>query len=232
MRVCSFCFLSIDRIYHRMTALLQSGHSVFDSAVFADLSLNQLDELNNGDHNETESDCNQIFADAYACKAECVCKERNLAYEGGCNERTNARKPQGLVLRTELEDTAALRAHIETVENLCHRHCQERHGHAVRTVCDLPIAGFHKVTDKVGGNSEKSYENALISDIHAHTAREDSRLCVTGLAAHDVGLCLFCSERKRREAVGYKIYPQKVNRLKNSKSEQSCREDGKHLAHI
>jgi len=103
-----------------MTALLQSGHSVFDSAVFADLSLNQLDKLNCEEHNETECNSDQIFADANACKAEGVCKERNLAYECGCDERTDTCNPKGLVLRAELKDAAALRTHVEAVEDLCH----------------------------------------------------------------------------------------------------------------
>ena len=105
------------------------------------------------------------------------------------------------------------------MEYLSHRHRKERHRHTVSAVCDLPVTCFHKVTDKVRGNGEDGNENALICYINAHTVREDTCLCITGLAAHDVGLCLLCSERERREAVGYEIYPKEVYGLENGKSE-------------
>ena len=89
---------------------------------FTRFSLNKLYDLNNGNDNESESDCDEIFNDAYACKAECVCKERNLTYESGCNERADACKPKDLIMRAELKYASSLRAHIEAMEDLCHGH--------------------------------------------------------------------------------------------------------------
>ena len=79
-------------------------------------SLDQLDDLDYGDHSQAKADCDRVFHDTNRCKAECVCKEVNLANQRGCQQRTCACQPQYPVLRGQSENAAALRTHVEAVE--------------------------------------------------------------------------------------------------------------------
>ena len=118
------------------------------------------------------------------------------------------------------------------MEYLGHGHGQEGHRRAVGAVGYLPYTGLNEVADEVGHHDEQRDEQSLIRDIEAHAAGEDAGLCVARAAAHDVRLCLLHAQRQRREAVGYKVYPQQMHRLKNGEAQYSCEEDAKHLAHV
>ena len=134
--------------------------------LFAYFSLNKLNNFNNGNHNKSEPDSNEVLGNAYACKSKRICEERNLANERGCYKRSDARDPKDLILRAETKYASSLRAHIEAVEYLCHRHRQERHRHTVRAVRDLPVARLNEMSDELGKNGENGYENALVCDVH------------------------------------------------------------------
>ena len=94
------------------------------------------------------------------------------------------------------------------------------------------LRACHNNTEDIGNKSEHCYHNALISTIKAHAACKDTVLAVSRLTAHNVRVALFKAESKCREAVCDKIYPQQMNRLKQSETAKSCKENRKYFRKI
>ena len=82
-------------------------------------------------------------------------------------------------------------------------------------VCDGPLSGFHEMSDKIGNHDKCGYQKSLISNIKAHSIRKNPGLRISGSALHNVRLCLFRTQRQRREAVGNQIDPEEVDRLQD-----------------
>ena len=99
-------------------------------------------------------------------------------------------------------------------------------------VGDRPCSRFDEMTDEIRDKHQNSHKNALIRDIKAHTVGENARLGITRLAAHDVRFRLFHAQPKRRETVGYEVYPEQVNGFKHGEAHQRCGKNAKHLTHI
>ena len=99
-------------------------------------------------------------------------------------------------------------------------------------VCDGPLSGFHEMSDKIGNHDKCGYQKSLISNIKAHSIRKNTGLRIPGSALHNVRLCLFRTQRQRREAVRYKIDPQKMHRLQNRKAQKCRKENTQHFTHI
>ena len=92
-------------------------------------------------------------------------KPKAFAMKGTSQTRVvSTREPrrpgEGLVHVVHLEEAAALRAHVEAVENLGHAHGDEGHGRAVRAVGYLPDAGLDIVPDKVAREGEDGNHQA------------------------------------------------------------------------
>ena len=70
----------------------------------------------------------------------------------GCEDECKSScEPKHNVLLFHCENRAVAASHIECLENLSHRHCEERHSHTVGAVCYLPHARLDIMTYKVRG---------------------------------------------------------------------------------
>ena len=116
-------------------------------------TLEEFHDLHDRDNEETHADSDDILIKFHTGEIERRGDERHLAHERRqkqCRERRDEQRP---VARAHREETAALRAHVQAVENFRHGHGEERHGRAVgaQAVCrDLPHTGFHEVADEIG----------------------------------------------------------------------------------
>ena len=99
-------------------------------------------------------------------------------------------------------------------------------------VCDGPFSGFHEMSDKIRNHDKCGYQKSLISNIKAHSICKNPGLRISGFALHNVRLCLFRTQRQRREAVRYKIDPQKMHRLQNRKAQKCRKENTQHFTHV
>ena len=137
--------------------------------------------------------------------------------------------------KAHLYDRAALRAHIERVEYLAHRHGEECHGHALLALCDVhkrPVTGLEAFAYKERREGQRGNEHALIENVEPEPACEYSVRRVARAAAHNVALRLFESERERREAVGDEVYEQQMRRFENGEAEKRCGEYREHFREV
>ena len=88
------------------------------------------------------------------------------------------------------------------------------------------------MADEVGRHGQQRDHHALVGDVAAHAAGEDSRPGLAGLALHDVALGLLHAEGQGWEAVGDQVDPQQMHRLQDGKAHEGGKEDGEHLAHV
>ena len=137
-------------------------------------TLNQLDDLHNGDDADRKRKRDQILMQADAGKAECIGEEGDLADNSGGNQAAERRPVEGLVHIVHPEQAAALRAHVEAVEYLGMLMVTKAMVVPSRAVGDLPDAGLDKMPDKVAHQGQDRDQQALIGDIEAHAAGKDA----------------------------------------------------------
>ena len=82
-------------------------------------------------------------------KLERICQERHINDQGRRREAGDRGPDQRRIHVFHMQQTVSLRAHVEAMENLCHRQGQECHGRAVRTGRDLPDACLDIVSDEI-----------------------------------------------------------------------------------
>ena len=106
----------------------------FFSLVLCKFSLEEFDGFDNRNRKERKAECDSIFLEIHGCKSECACEERNLADERGCHKAAERRKTENGIEAAEREGGAALRTHVEGMEDLAHGEGQERHGGTVQAI--------------------------------------------------------------------------------------------------
>ena len=152
------------------------------------------------------------------------------------------RAEENEVVRAEGKYRMALRAHIVRMEYFRHGHCKESHCNSaslrvgkkggVGKGGTRKLAAARHITDKVCGECQNCDKFSLL--MMRRPARA-SHIPFTLRArpqldnGHHTGLE---TERKRREAVGYKVNPEQVRSFENRKAEHGRRENRDDLAHV
>lgn len=208
---------------------------ILSGFLFRRETLEEFHDLHDRDDKEAEADGHDILIELHAGEVERCGDERHLAHERREEQRRHGRGEQRPVARAHREDAAALRAHVQAVEDLCHGHGEERHRCAVGAQAvrrNLPNAGLHEVADEVRGEHEHRDHQSLIRNVSAHAAGEDAGLRAARAALHDVLFGVFHAERERREAVGHKVDPEQMHRLEDREAHKRRNEDADDLAHV
>ena len=219
----------------RRTAIVESsGLFLFD------LSLNELNQLHDGNDQDRKTHGNAVLHQIEVCKLEGLAEEVDLNDRGRQEQGECACTPEPLVLTLHGEDRAAQGSHVEGVEDLAHGEREEGHG-GTQHFSGVGACGDGRCVvqvsqpvsaDEVGGQRDHGNECALVSHGKAETACKDALLGVTGLSVHHVCLGLFHTQSQSGEAVGDQVDPQEVNGLEDGKAHQGCKEDGQHLGEV
>ena len=128
------------------------------------------------------------------------------------------------------------------MEYLRHRHGEECHRNAAR-LCSLAhslriegvkrhLAAHRHIAYEICRERQERYEYALIYKVKAETAGEDTLVLRPRAFFHYILFSRLHAEGERREAVGYKVYPQKMRGFKHREAYYRRREYRHDLRHI
>ena len=205
--VFSSVFDSISEVSKGDIVLIRGKVDKKDNILFFNFSLNELYQFHKWNDQKGKYKANGIFIPADGSEAKGVGQERNFQDQGSQHQRSQHCCPQDLILLFEGKDRLSLRAQVEGVENLTHRHGKERHRHTVTgftgsaQCCEEAFAKFHIAANEVSDDRQSRYQNALVSNVCEQAAGKDTLFGISGRTLHRIRLCLFHTQRQRRETV-------------------------------